>query len=175
MERNKAKTDQKSARPRQGIAGGRKSATQAELWRRRIEVYRQWSGGLTKTEIGAKYNISFQTVGEDLKAMVAADNPIDAKNKIDAGYKEIIRRALDLAEKSKDDFKAAALLRVAMDSLSHAAKLHGFERDVNQFSFSQTQILNTGGKNPYDSLDEKDLEKEFNRRRLFLNGKDPAK
>lgn len=173
-----AKT-KKSAEQERGRApgtrgpGGRKSKNNADLMNRRIEIYRLWSSGISKTEIATRFGLSVDAISLDIKAIAMLDDPKSAKDKIDSGYLEIIRRALDLAELEKDAFKIAALMRIAVDGLSHRAKLHGFEQTNNQFNISQTQILNTSGRNPYDGLDEKALEREIARRRFI--GKDPAK
>jgi len=167
MNQKKIKT-QPEARRARAHTGGRKTASNEELWARRIKVLRLWSMGVTKVEIAHQFNLSTQAIDDDLAAMAMIEPADDAKKKIAGHLVEIIRKAFEKV--NQDDITEASKIeyfKIITDACQKLSRLHGIERDTNIFNMSQTlNTISLAGANRYDKWNDDKLQAEFKRRRL---------
>jgi transcriptional regulator len=148
--------------------GGRKTASNEELWARRIKVLRLWSMGVTKSEIAHQFNLAPNAITSDLEAMAMIEPADEAKKKIAGHITEIIRKAFekinqdDITESSKIEY-----FKIITDACQKLSRLHGIERDTNIVNLSQTlNTISVAGANRYDKWTDDKLQAEFKRRRL---------
>jgi len=148
---------------------GRTTKNNAALWSRRIREYRLWSMGVNKSEIAESFNITPKTVAEDLEAVAMLEPIEDMKRKIDANLKEVIRTCFEKvnADGIPENAKVGYIHEIN-EAVSRTARIHGLEKENNNFYLSQTINNLSGVENKYADWNSDRLQEEFGRRRLSI-------
>jgi hypothetical protein len=159
---------QKGVRKEQVNNLGRASKNQAELMTRRLKEYELWVSGISICEIARQYNLSPVAVGNDVKAIANLEPYEDAKQRIDAQFKDLVRIIYNriTTDETVTHPQRAAYIHELNESLKTLARIHGLDKG-DTYNISSTNIIT--GVQIYDKWDDSRIQEEFKRRRLELH------
>ena len=120
---------------------------------------RLYSSGTRVTVICRTFGISSPVFYEDMKALAALKNPIEALQEIMEGMREIRRRALNRRD-----------LNIALETLIAQARVAGLMNSDPAIAIQNNNLV-SGDARSYDQLPDDELQTEYQRRLLLRAGK----